>query len=624
MQIAMLAVLGTVAALPTCSENNALQWSCYTVSDKPDEPRTLAGLATKLHVNPHRFAELNSLAQHDIRTWQVDAGAALRVPYGATCVPREGAWGCYEVQEDGETLDHLVNSSLSFWRSQSGLDAARAANARAMFNESAALFAGMHVRLPIAQCMLLADAPPATSFHQCFAVTAATAAAGALGTPPSLDDFAVQHSSTAAEVLAVNFDVLSNNAVLVVGMVLSVPRVQPEPPVAGCDPSATSSNSYWFCYTVKSGDCPWTIAQKFGVHPLQLCKWNSIDNCEQHREQPQAIITVGQVLALPGALSLKCTAVPGQIACWAYTGYQPSQKAISDDPSVFSLCFFYFDSAYSGGGYCMEDKAMVDILTGLNAWATPDLNVWIGMTGLAMPLRRCLPTRELECVTYDEGHSAILTHITGGNCPDGRPVGDDGCFFLSDTIRLTGENDYWWGNRAPYVVPPYVDVNGTTSGLAFATSSGTWDDGAPPPDAPMQWPTDTVAVGWPGCPDYRPAINKWCETGEPEPGKGVPSYCPSASVVPGSHFAYKVSYGDTMDDLDKRFGFDEGTLCSFNSMRNCSCLSTGGSWLKIPAYGTPPPAQLYKCSHGACVAGSAGVPLATCKLACGPTHTLLE
>ena len=85
-------------AAPTCDEHNALQWSCYTVSDAPDEPRTLAGLAAKLHCNPHRLAELNSLAQHDIRTWQVGVGTALRVPHYATCTPRDGTWACYEVQ----------------------------------------------------------------------------------------------------------------------------------------------------------------------------------------------------------------------------------------------------------------------------------------------------------------------------------------------------------------------------------------------------------------------------------------------------------------------------------------------------------------------------------------------
>ena len=78
-------------------------------------------------------------------------------------------------------------------------------------------------------------------------------------------------------------------------------------------------------------------------------------------------------------------------------------------------------------------------------------------------------------------------------------------------------------------------------------------------------------------------VNKWCEAGEPKPAPGATwSYCPSAAIVPGTNFAYKVRFNDTLDDLDTRFGFTEGTLCRFNAVKNCSCLSTDGAWLKIP------------------------------------------
>merc|ERR1712118_63560 len=62
----------------------------------------------------------------------------------------------------------------------------------------------------------------------------------------------------------------------------------------------------------------------------------------------------------------------------------------------------------------------------------------------------------------------------------------------------------------------------------------------------------------------------YCSAGEPSNPNDA-SYCPNASTVPGSHFAYKVRYNDTLDHLDDRFGFAHGTLCNFNGIKNCSC-----------------------------------------------------
>ena len=383
-------MLGAASALH-CNEHNALQWSCYTVSNEPDEPRTLAGLATKLHVNPHRFAELNSLGEYDIRTWQVDAGAALRVPHYAACIPRDGAWACYEVQEDGESLAALASSAKAPWRSAAGLAAARAMNARALFNESDTLFAGMHVRLPIAQCQLLGDA--AQSYHRCVAAQRYD----------TLDDFAKRHGTTAAGLLALNDDVLSGDPALVEGMVLAVPRAQPLPPPAGCDPTATPDDA-WFCYTVASGDTVATIASAHGAHPQRLCEWNKLANCSE--------IDVGQTLAVPGLISLACTSVPGQFACWKMDGVYDGSP---DSRLPFPLWDLYF----------VGDSGVMDTVKGLNSWAVPDLMVWPGMTVL-LPLRRCMPSAKLECVTREEYDAAVYP-------PDGRG------FYNQMSIREIGD-----------------------------------------------------------------------------------------------------------------------------------------------------------------------------------------
>ena len=155
-------VFGAASALH-CDEHNFLQWSCYTVSDEPSEPTTLSGLATKLHVNPQRLADFNSMADQALAL--VPRGHMLRVPYlGGACTPQPGLWGCYEVAKTGETIQAVAASSASFWRSTAGVTAAEQVNSRAMHGESAALYVGMHVRLTMrslpALAAWLARTPP--------------------------------------------------------------------------------------------------------------------------------------------------------------------------------------------------------------------------------------------------------------------------------------------------------------------------------------------------------------------------------------------------------------------------------------------------------------------------------
>jgi LysM repeat protein len=522
-----LSLLGAASAL-YCDEHNALQWTCHTVTE--GEPRTLAGLAAKLHVNPHRFAELNSLGQRDIRTWQVDVGAALRVPFYATCMPRDGTWACYEVQKDGESLAAIAQSSVALWRSDAGLAAARAMNARALFNESDTLFAGMHVRLPIAQCRLLGDTPPPApdppgcdpscppyppppvlpAYHHCFAVEEEGA---------TLPSFAAKHESTAEAIFSINDGVLAGNPVLVVGMVVAVPRAQPMPPSGGCDPSATFKGSHWYCYTVEEGDKLEFIATRFGIDWPKLCAYNrdQISDCMQ--------ISAGQVLALPGELNMRCTDVPGQLKCWKYQGADYDiggifDRTVTQDPQG-------------------DSSDITGTIRGVNGWSYEGAAHSIRTNvSLQVPLRHCLPNATLECVTRAEYNSVMVN-----------PSRE---FFGIMEIRSIGEN-YAWEFNSGYV-----------------RSESTFTHSAPP-DAPSLWPTDTSAMHYRSC-----ATVFGC-------GASEPSDCPSASVVPGSHFAYKVWFNDTLDHLDKRFGFAEGTLCSFNAVKNCNCLSTEGAWLKVPS-----------------------------------------
>ena len=107
----------------TCDESNALQWTCYTPTDEPGEVHSLRELAAKLHVNPQRLADLNTMAGEDMfAPGLVPAGHALRVPFGAKCEPQSGLWQCYQAYATGESLAAIASSaSTGVWRSAAGV-----------------------------------------------------------------------------------------------------------------------------------------------------------------------------------------------------------------------------------------------------------------------------------------------------------------------------------------------------------------------------------------------------------------------------------------------------------------------------------------------------------------------
>jgi hypothetical protein len=267
-------------------------------------------------------------------------------------------------------------------------------------------------------------------------------------------------------------------------------------------------------------------------------------------------IVPGQVLALPGELNLNCTDVPGQLVC--------SSAEVSLDEDPWPMDTLYFEM----------DVGVADTLRGLNGWAVPaDGMLWPGMA-VALPLRHCLPNATLECVTRAEANSVL---------PEG-PYSTDAAgpdYYGLMEIRTLGDNYGWeWGGINTRAGCSIVPLQAPDSPSLWPTSSDAFSSELRPGTGCMGDLGGLPGIGCRGC---TPVLG--CSAGEPPMQPGIPpypSYCPNASVVPGSHFAYKVRYNDTLDHLDQKFGFVEGTLCRFNAVKNCSCLSAEGAWLKIP------------------------------------------
>jgi hypothetical protein len=158
-----------------------------------------------------------------------------------------------------------------------------------------------------------------------------------------------------------------------------------------------------------------------------------------------------------------------------------------------------------------------------NSFVSNDGMIWPGMS-VKRPLRRCVPGRDYECL------AGYLPRWT-----------DE--YFNKVTIKYVEDNYNWDGYDVPYEQQLH------------------------------KWPmSSTATTAYHGCDPGYPACSP------DDPGT---SYCPQCIPIPNVNFCYKVHVNDTIHDLAARFHVDEGKLCELNQMKNCSCLSTEGSWLKI-------------------------------------------
>jgi len=368
------------------------------------------------------------------------------------------------------------------------------------------------------------------AIHQCYMVKEGD----------DLAQVAQRFGSSKAYLLEINADVLAKDESLVAGMIITVmiPHAAPKLP---CTPAPTatlpassspSSTPAWDCYTVQPGDMLTDIAIKHKVVPTRLCEWNNLSNC--------SFLEVGQVLAVPtptekGGTLLSCEPMEGVYDCWTNT-VDPTNPIVFDDvPGYVGMTW---TSAY-------------DKFKAINAFVIlpggPPL-IWPGMT-VKLPRRRCLPTESTDCVTFDAFQSVNSMSSSGND------------FFNFEQIKHLDDNFGWFSHI-----------------FSSATNAA---------NTPIVFPTDSTGLnssfgskfgcGW---------INQWCSTNDP--GQ---SYCPQCVSSEGldSYFCYKVKYNDTIDLLGDTFGVPSQQLCAYNGMKNCSCLSAEGSWLKVPRLASSPP-----------------------------------
>jgi hypothetical protein len=57
---------------------------------------------------------------------------------------------------------------------------------------------------------------------------------------------------------------------------------------------------------------------------------------------------------------------------------------------------------------------------------------------------------------------------------------------------------------------------------------------------------------------------------------------PPCEAKPGSHWCYKVYYGESLWSIGEAFGLDWKALCKSNEMKDCSCLFAEDTFLKMP------------------------------------------
>ena len=420
------ATLAAAAGVHHCNES-ATDWTCYTVSNEPGEPTTVAGLATRLHTSPAKLVDYNMLT--DDTTAPIPAGTPLRVPRDS-CAPRAGNWACYTV-EGWETLDLIANSPSSFIRNSTLL---REINQDVLYCTSPFSSAcgdivgnnllppGLQLRLPTYPCVPTLDT-------LCYTLDSPRTGLK----DQTLADVATIFGTNVSTLLDLNENTLGynyaeNSTVVVSGMQLTVPR----PNLKAPSPCAKSRD--WDCYTVAAGDTLHNIGIALSKGPhydspepranwYLLCEVNGLGDCDN--------LEIGQVLAIPLRASDSttgfhadcvdepgvwyCRTVPDDAAC---DRQQPGTCGVSANLVTTALSPF-------GGGQYNTAVSMGQHFIQLNRDLLPRASTYItsffvpGST-VRVPYNAfdCFPTADRDCVAngdarlsryFDEAYFGPMT-----------------------------------------------------------------------------------------------------------------------------------------------------------------------------------------------------------------------
>jgi hypothetical protein len=411
-----------------CNES-ATDWTCYTVSNEPGEPSTVAGLATKLHTSPAKLVDYNMLT--DDTTTPIPAGTPLRVPRDS-CTPRAGNWACYTV-EGWETLDAIANSPSSFIRNSTLL---REINQDVLYGDIAQygnlLPPGLQLRLPTYPCVptldtlcYTLDSPRTGLKDQTLADVAAI-----FGTNvPLLQDLNVN---------TLGYSYAENSTVVVGGMQLTVPR----PNLKAPSPCAKSRD--WGCYTVAAGDTLHNIGIALSKGPHYdspepranwdlLCEVNGLGDCDN--------LEIGQVLAIPLRASdsttgfhADCVDEPGVWYC----------RTVPDDADCYK----------ADPGTCGESANMVT--TALSPFSGGQYSAASSMGQRLIQLNRDLLTRNASTDQFFVPGSTVRVPYNAFDC---FPTADRDCVAIGDARLSRYLDAAYFGPMSLY----YFGLNGDRS-----------------------------------------------------------------------------------------------------------------------------------------------------------------
>jgi LysM repeat protein len=269
----------------TCSYETQ-QYSCYASTGE----ETVSEIAAKRHLSPLKLCDWNryELSTCDLITI-IPKGFALKVPRD-DCKPKPGVWTCYEVAA-GDDLRAVAFGKHSQYRSTKKLIAY---NKDILWgNES--IFKGMHLRMPVPQCIPDFENKPPKICHTIIDGN-------------SLEEVARMYNTSTGELLDLNQEVLGGLEAVQHGMQLHVNHPCPRPPSGPIGSWPAVCLQFWEAYVVRPGDTLYVIAQVYKIDYNLICQLNNID-CSKYG----SIIQIGQPLTLP--VVQPCVAVPGQHIC---------------------------------------------------------------------------------------------------------------------------------------------------------------------------------------------------------------------------------------------------------------------------------------------------------------------
>jgi hypothetical protein len=281
---------------------------------------------------------------------------------------------------------------------------------------------------------------------------------------------------------------------------------------------------------------------------------------------PECLV-VGQVLAIP---VIRCTPRPGVWGCivstiWSGVGYLDTALANANSP--YDLTFFCKANRRQFPG-CRTSPPSLD--EGSGRYPTP--------RHVKAPYLTCTPDARSYCsrsktVASGDTYAPLSTAFQSGtlgsllSCREYAP--ERGCISSC------------WGNNSLVPYPPTFDYGGeyhVPRGSLFGDCGSSFPPQAPPFGNPQCVPQPGMHL----C--YRPLVpipnynySGW-NSGKCSDPYHLPDFGPPAECW---------LFVDTVDRIATLFGIDGGTLCEYNTMKNCSKFDYEFSALKIPIQAQP-------------------------------------